>query len=522
MSLQWLEKVFVPQIQEKHGIGAPVILQLDGHNSHTTYQFALVCARHHIELVISPSHTTHRLQPCDVAVFSPLATAYKRVISQAATIGTRLSKRTLPLLYGKARTDAFKPETIKTAFRKAGVWPLDRLAIEDEAYEPSKNTSTQPSMPIPVLQSELLIEVSPDVASLNLQVVSSADSAELPNMELLASIPGPSLLDGSITNNIASAFDPSTSTAVSLPSTAQFRLAGLVPPSRRNSTKESLIKENQLLRSLLEQAKKQIEADHALKVLMEDENGRIRQELHGKKKVDRKRAPGEGQARLMTSCEQLDALAEYDWKHNMEAVLHCKDAKQIFKERRAMIKSDEDTQADELRREKRSEEIRLKASEKREKQIDLALERARKADLKRQERDLTRARKELEKLAEKSRKAEARKKVTKIKGAAKAKKPKAMVVKPSSSAELDTPDGLESDRDPEGFVLESEHRHATNEVQIGDSGALMDQIPVMPLNDKTMTQKSKDNQFVIADSASLKVPARTTRSTTRRQALASK
>ena len=187
---------------------------------------------------------------------------------------------------------------------------------------------------------------------------------------------------------------------------AQFRLVGLIPPSRKNASKENLIKENRLLRSLLDKAKSQIEADFACKVLMEDENKRIRQELHGKKKTDRKKAPGEGRGRLMTSSEQLDALAEYDWKHKMEAVLHDPHTKQIFKACRLKIKSDEDALAEEIRREKRERELRLRAAQKREKKIQVTLEKARIADEKRQKREEDRARKELERLAEKTRKEE--------------------------------------------------------------------------------------------------------------------
>jgi hypothetical protein len=53
---------------------------------------------------------------------------------------------------------------------------------------------------------------------------------------------------------------------------AQFCLAGLLPPSHQNATKEILQKENQFLRNLLKQAKAQIERDHTHKLLMEEEN----------------------------------------------------------------------------------------------------------------------------------------------------------------------------------------------------------------------------------------------------------
>lgn len=513
--MQWLEKVFIPHIHKKHGSGAPVILQLDGHNSHTTYQFALLCAKHGIEQVISPSHTTHRLQPCDVAVFSPLAAAYKRIISQAAMTGTRLTKRSLPFLYGKARMEAFKPETIKTAFRKAGVWPLDRLAIEDKAYEPSKNTTCEASMPIPVLQPALLIKMSQPLAMDSEPAASPL--TKLPDMEVSDIVEYNSdninihiAVDGPESNWIMSEQDMAADN-IPLPSTS-FRLAGLVPP-------ESLLKENQLLRGLLEQAKKQIEADHALKLLMQDENGRIRLELHGKKKVERKRAPGEGRARLMTSSEQLDALAEYDWKHKMEEVLHSKRAKEIFKERRILIKGDEDSQAEELRLERRAEEIRLKAAEKREKKITLTLDRARKADMKRQERESAQAINELKRLAEKTRKAEDRKKALEIKKAAKAKGAKLNPRKPNKPSNQASRSDTEGGRSPRVSVSMPEGIQVDASTDVNTSAVLISDLS-RPLQDKTAIQKSRENQTALSTSKIVisKAPVRTTRSTTRRQA----
>lgn len=354
LSLQWLEKVFIPHIVKTHGKDVPCILILDGHNSHTTYLFAQLATRHKIEIIVLPSHTTHRLQPCDVAVFSPLAAAYKKVVSDASLAGARISKRTLPSLYAKARVEAFKPSTIQTSFKKAGIWPLNRDAIEDEAYTPSKNTTCEAAMPIAVTLPNWLAKDSP--------------------------------------------LDPEA-----IPPT--LRIPDLPNPSCRTSSKAEVKAENHQLRKLLLQAKLQIEGDFALKLLMEEENKRVRQELHGKKdNAPRKRPPGEGQARVLTACENLDSLAQYDWRKKMDAVLGDKCTKDALKIRRQIIKEDEEARVDAQKAAARLEETRRREVEKLTKQQQRenekrqkSKERQRKAEEKRREKEEEKLRKAAQK-----------------------------------------------------------------------------------------------------------------------------
>lgn len=491
LAVLWLEKVFVPHIQAKHGPSVPVILQLDGQNSHTTYRFASLCVKYGIELVITPSHTTHCLQPCDVAVFSPLASAYKKSVNEASLSGKRINKQNLPSLYGKARAEAFKEETIKTAFRKAGIWPLDRTAIKVEAYEPSKDSSCHASMPIPVSQPELLLELEDSTQARSRVLLFN----ELPFMEYPVTENNPA------TEPIAPAEEsqPSSQTTgnegATLPA-PQFQLVGLIPPLRQNATRNSLLKENQLLRELLEKAKVQIEADYALKLLMQDENERVRQQLYAKKTVDRKRAPGEGQARLMTSNEQLDALAKYDWKRNMEAVLHSTPARDAFKACRMKIKVHEDLQAEK----KRAKELQTKEALKKDQQAQAARTKEMKVEERRKEREKTQERKRLEKLAEKARKASERKKAVVTK--------KALRKKPDMPSDVSTEASGTSSTRPTQAAKTSRKCHVSKETH--DKGPVE-----LPLLDKTVTQiNSMAKESAVMD---LELPIRVTRSTTRKQ-----
>jgi hypothetical protein len=76
ISLQWMKQVFDPQTKARAG-QKPRILIFDGFGPHETLEVLEFCFENNIILCRLPSHTSHKLQPCDVAVFGPLKTAYR-------------------------------------------------------------------------------------------------------------------------------------------------------------------------------------------------------------------------------------------------------------------------------------------------------------------------------------------------------------------------------------------------------------------------------------------------------------
>ena len=75
MGRNWLEQVFHRCTVKKAGNRRRLLL-VDGHSSHVNMQFIDRCDSLRILLLILPPHTTHRLQPLDVGLFSPLSTYY--------------------------------------------------------------------------------------------------------------------------------------------------------------------------------------------------------------------------------------------------------------------------------------------------------------------------------------------------------------------------------------------------------------------------------------------------------------
>jgi DDE superfamily endonuclease len=81
ISLEWLKRVFDPQTKAR-AQQKPRILVVDGFITHETIEAIEFCLENNIILRRIPSHTSHKLQPCDVGVFSPLKTAYRGLVER--------------------------------------------------------------------------------------------------------------------------------------------------------------------------------------------------------------------------------------------------------------------------------------------------------------------------------------------------------------------------------------------------------------------------------------------------------
>ena len=63
--LSWLKKIFLKYVV----LDRPVLLLTDGHKSHINLDVIDICSENNIILFCLLPHTTHALQPLDVAVF---------------------------------------------------------------------------------------------------------------------------------------------------------------------------------------------------------------------------------------------------------------------------------------------------------------------------------------------------------------------------------------------------------------------------------------------------------------------
>jgi hypothetical protein len=70
IALECLQQDFDPQTRSQAQNGHQLLL-VDGHSSHTLYEFLEYCFQNKIIPFCMPSHSIYHLQPLDVGVFGP-------------------------------------------------------------------------------------------------------------------------------------------------------------------------------------------------------------------------------------------------------------------------------------------------------------------------------------------------------------------------------------------------------------------------------------------------------------------
>ena len=141
ISVEWLKLVFDPQTKERAN-KKPRILTWDGFGTHESLEVLEFCFENNIILCRMPSHTSHKLQPCDVAVFSPLKAAYRDEVErlERGGVGT-IGKEHFTYLYSRARERALTPSNIKAGFRASGLIPFDPNRVLTDTPKPPTELS---------------------------------------------------------------------------------------------------------------------------------------------------------------------------------------------------------------------------------------------------------------------------------------------------------------------------------------------------------------------------------------------
>ena len=125
ISLHWVRGVFDPQTRAKAN-GRPRLLISDGFGTHESLELMKFYYENHIILCRLPSHTSHRLQPCDVSVFGPLKSAYREQVERLYRGGAgTVDKRHFTYLYDRARQQAMTKGNITSGWSKCGLYPFN-------------------------------------------------------------------------------------------------------------------------------------------------------------------------------------------------------------------------------------------------------------------------------------------------------------------------------------------------------------------------------------------------------------
>ena len=128
--LTWFQK-FIQGISSAR----PVVLFMDSHASHISPEVIAMASANNIIIITFPSHTSHLLQPLDVAVYRPLKLAWQKYLRQFQEGNPlrRPGRFDFHGMFNPAFLESFSRQNLISGFSKAGIFPLNRMAVPDVA-----------------------------------------------------------------------------------------------------------------------------------------------------------------------------------------------------------------------------------------------------------------------------------------------------------------------------------------------------------------------------------------------------
>ncbi|CBY01013.1 hypothetical protein LEMA_P021430.1 [Plenodomus lingam JN3] len=154
ISLKWIKRVFDPQTKARAN-QKPQILICDGFRTHETLEVLEFCFKNNVILCRLPSHTSHKLQPCDVSVFGPLKTAYQDKVELLYRGGlTTINKEHFTTIYSPARKRAMTKKNILAGWAKTGLFPFNPPRVLRDITKPDAPlTVALMTVPIPCVDA---------------------------------------------------------------------------------------------------------------------------------------------------------------------------------------------------------------------------------------------------------------------------------------------------------------------------------------------------------------------------------
>jgi DDE superfamily endonuclease len=136
ISLYWIQHIFDPQTRDRAS-HKPRILICDGFGTHKSLEILKFCFKNNIILYRLLLYTSHKLQPCDISVFSPLKVAYRELVERLYRGGANtVGKQYFTSLYSTARNKAFTRCNIESSWSATGLYPLNPHKVLNYIQKP--------------------------------------------------------------------------------------------------------------------------------------------------------------------------------------------------------------------------------------------------------------------------------------------------------------------------------------------------------------------------------------------------
>lgn len=138
--VKWLQH-FQSFVKASHN--DKVLLIVDGHASHKSFEALNFAKENGIEIVCLPPHCTHRMQPLDVCFYGPLKTYFNQEISvwlrnHPGRVVTALQ---IGYLFNQAYGKTASVQNACNGFKNTGLWPVNPDIFPDHFFEPAETTN---------------------------------------------------------------------------------------------------------------------------------------------------------------------------------------------------------------------------------------------------------------------------------------------------------------------------------------------------------------------------------------------
>ena len=127
----YIKDIFYPSVV-KAKIIFPIILYVDGHKTHLTYNLSKLCEELKIILICLYPNSTRILQPADVSVFKPVKVGWQKAVQnwRKANINKKMNKLSFTPILKTVVDSCIKKESIVNGFRACGLFSFDPNAID--------------------------------------------------------------------------------------------------------------------------------------------------------------------------------------------------------------------------------------------------------------------------------------------------------------------------------------------------------------------------------------------------------
>lgn len=162
---------------------SPILILMDNHETHCSLETILFTRENGIVLVTFPPHTSHRLQPLDVAVYSSFKSKLAVAMNEWMIMhpGRAITIHDLAAITNTAYTSSFIMKNIVEGFRKTGTWPLNRLIFSDDDFDCAFVTDRPPPGNNVNNSTETVLSTSTQVAP-EIEVVPSTSTPITPEI----------------------------------------------------------------------------------------------------------------------------------------------------------------------------------------------------------------------------------------------------------------------------------------------------------------------------------------------------